>query len=187
MEFDFKTSNGIIEIQKAHLIVIASRYGLGKTTLGLKTINEIANHSIAVAIFSMDNLKEDLLPCLNNTGNIYIDDKRNITMTYLEVQCRKLVKEHNVKVVLVDYLQQMSQYLSMKKVGNRLKALAEELQITIIVLSQLTKHIESREDKTPRLEDIKHQNLIEQANIVIFLHQNSQNNIGMLVAKNDLK
>lgn len=173
--------------QKAHIIIIASRYGLGKTTLGLKTVNEIANHNIPVAIFSMDNLKKDLLPYLNNADNIYIDDKRNIKMIYLETQCRKLVKEHNVKVVLVDYLQQMEQYLSMKKIGNRLKKLAEELQITIIVLSQLTKQIETREDKTPILEDIKHQNLTEQANIVVFLYKNSQDNIEMLVAKNNLK
>ncbi len=185
MKFNIKNLDEIIMRPKPQLIVIGSRPALGKTSLALQIINKVASPNIPVAIFKMDTPKEELLPYLDNVKNIYIDDCRNITMKYLETQCRKLVQENNVKVVLVDYLQQMSQYLTMTRIGNRLKALAEELQIMIIALSNLTRDIESREDKNPRLTDFKHNSLTDLADIVIILYKDIDGNIDTVVAKNE--
>lgn len=178
-----KVLDKIIMVPRTQLIVIGSRPNLDKTALGLQIVNKALSQKIPVAIFKRDTSKEKLLPHLHNAGNIYIDDSKNITMKYLETQCRKLVQEHNVKVILVDYLQQMSQHLTMTRIGNRLKELAEELQVTIIALSQITKAIESREDKIPRLTDFKHRSLADLADIVIFLYEDTEGNTNMLIGK----
>ena len=171
---------------KNQLIIIGSRPALGKTTLTLQIADKMLSQNMAVAIFSLENSKEMTLSRLTNKDNIYIDDTPNISTSYIEEQTRKLVKDHNVKVVIIDYIQLIKDYFT-TDISSKLKELTEQLQITIIVTSQLTRDIETKTDKRPILKDIKNKNLAKLADTVVFLYQNSQNNIEMLVAKNDLK
>ncbi len=112
---------------------------------------------------------------------IYIDDTPAISIFELRAKCRRLVRTHNVKGVIIDYLQLMTAGVDMK--GNReqevasisrsLKAIAKELSIPIIALSQLNRSVESRSgDKRPQLSDLRESGAIEQdADMVLFIHR----------------
>ena len=113
------------------------------------------------------------------TAPIYIDDTPNISLLELKGKARKLVKENNVQLIVIDYLQLMR---SGKNIANReqeiadiirgLKGLAKELSIPIIALSQLSRTVESRNDKKPMLSDLRESGQIEQdADMVVFCYR----------------
>lgn len=109
----------------------------------------------------------------------YIDDTGGIHINELRAKARKLKFEANISLLIIDYLQLIT--VSKKDSGTReqevgsisraLKALSKELNIPILCLSQLSRAIEAREDKTPRLSDLRESGSLEQdADIVIFIH-----------------
>ncbi len=114
---------------------------------------------------------------------IYIDDTPQLTVFELQTKARRLVREHGVKCIMIDYLQLM--HASGLNINNRqeevsaisrsLKGLAKELNIPIIALSQLNRGVESREGlegKRPQLSDLRESGAIEQdADIVCFIHR----------------
>lgn len=173
--------NQILE-PKNQLIIIGSRPALGKTTLTLQIADKATSQNMAVAIFSLENSKEMPLSKLTNKDNVYIDDTPNVSISYIEEQTRKLIKDHNVKVVIIDYIQLIKDYFT-TDISSKLKELTEQLQITVIVTSQLTRDIETRADKRPILKDIKNKNLTKLADTVIFLYEKSKNNVDILIAK----
>lgn len=108
---------------------------------------------------------------------IYIDDTPSLSLLELKGKSRKLVREKGVKLIVIDYLQLMT--VDTNKNGNRelevstisrgLKALAKELDVPIIALSQLNRAVEARNDKKPLLSDLRESGSIEQdADMVIF-------------------
>ena len=109
--------------------------------------------------------------------NIYIDDTSTITVEEICARCRKLKLEHNLGMVVIDYIQLISDN---RKDGNRMKAIEEisrslkllskDLNIPVIALSQLNRSVEKREKKEPMLSDLRESGAIEQdADIVMFL------------------
>ena len=114
---------------------------------------------------------------------IYIDDTPSLSIFELRTKARRLVREHDVKIILIDYLQLMN--ASGTSFGNRqeevstisrsLKGLAKELNIPIIALSQLNRGVEKREGedgKRPQLSDLRESGAIEQdADMVCFIHR----------------
>ncbi|MDE7403331.1 MAG: replicative DNA helicase [Muribaculaceae bacterium] len=111
---------------------------------------------------------------------LYLDETPGLSITELRTKARRLVREHGVKLIMIDYLQLMS--ATGMKLGSReqevstisrsLKALAKELNIPIIALSQLNRSTETREDKRPVLSDLRESGAIEQdADIVCFIHR----------------
>ncbi len=116
---------------------------------------------------------------------LYIDDSSSLSIFELRTKARRLVREHQVKFLIIDYLQLMN--ASGMKVGSReqevsmisrsLKQLAKELNIPIVALSQLNRSVESRGDgrdgsKRPQLSDLRESGAIEQdADIVCFIHR----------------
>lgn len=111
---------------------------------------------------------------------LYLDETPGLSITELRTKARRLVREKGVKMIMIDYLQLMN--ASGQKLGSReqevstisrsLKALAKELDIPIIALSQLNRSTESREDKRPVLSDLRESGAIEQdADIVCFIHR----------------
>jgi len=113
---------------------------------------------------------------------LFIDDSPNMSMMEIRAKCRRLKQRHDLKVVIVDYLQLMS---SPKRVENRqqevsdlsrsLKLLAKELEVPVVALSQLNRGPEQRTDKKPMLSDLRESGSIEQdSDVVILLHREDQ-------------
>ncbi len=111
---------------------------------------------------------------------LYLDETPGLSITELRTKARRLVREKGVRMIMIDYLQLMS--ASGMKLGSReqevstisrsLKALAKELNIPIIALSQLNRSTETRDDKRPVLSDLRESGAIEQdADIVCFIHR----------------
>lgn len=111
---------------------------------------------------------------------LYLDETPGLSITELRTKARRLVREKNVKIIMIDYLQLMnatglklgSREQEVSTISRSLKALAKELNIPIIALSQLNRSTESREDKRPVLSDLRESGAIEQdADIVCFIHR----------------
>jgi replicative DNA helicase len=114
---------------------------------------------------------------------IFIDDTPSLSVFELRTKARRLVREHNVKALIVDYLQLMnasgmsfgSREQEVSIISRSLKGLAKELNIPIIALSQLNRSLEGRqgnEGKRPQLSDLRESGAIEQdADIVCFIHR----------------
>ena len=113
----------------------------------------------------------------------YIDDTPSLSVFELRTKARRLVREHGVKIILIDYLQLMnasgmsfgSRQEEVSNISRSLKGLAKELNIPIIALSQLNRSVEKREGdegKRPQLSDLRESGAIEQdADMVCFIHR----------------
>ena len=119
---------------------------------------------------------------------LYIDDTPSLSVFELRTKARRLVNEHNVKLIIIDYLQLMnasgmrfnSRQEEVSVISRSLKGLAKELNIPIIALSQLNRQVEGRvaqkdtelDSKRPQLSDLRESGAIEQdADMVIFIHR----------------
>jgi len=111
----------------------------------------------------------------------FIDDSPNMSLMEIRAKCRRLKQRHNLRLVIIDYLQLMS---SGKRVESRqqevsefsraLKLLAKELEVPVIAISQLNRGSEQRTDKRPQMSDLRESGSIEQdADMVILLHRES--------------
>lgn len=115
---------------------------------------------------------------------LYIDDTPSLSIFELRTKARRLVREHQVRIIIIDYLQLMnasgmkfgSREQEVSMISRSLKQLAKELNIPIIALSQLNRSVESRgtdsQSKRPQLSDLRESGAIEQdADIVCFIHR----------------
>jgi replicative DNA helicase len=114
-------------------------------------------------------------------AKIYLDDQAALNIFELRAKARRLKQKHDIQLIIIDYLQLMQ--ASVDKSGNReqeiskisrdLKALAKELEVPIIALSQLNRSVETRkESKVPQLSDLRESGAIEQdADLVMFLYR----------------
>ncbi|HNZ71162.1 MAG TPA: replicative DNA helicase [Prolixibacteraceae bacterium] len=111
---------------------------------------------------------------------VFIDDTPALSIFELRAKCRRLKMQQDIGIVLVDYLQLMtaggdnrgSREQEVSMISRSLKAIAKELDIPIIALSQLNRSVESREGKRPQLSDLRESGAIEQdADMVIFIHR----------------
>ncbi|MEY3330846.1 MAG: hypothetical protein RL202_112, partial [Actinomycetota bacterium] len=114
-----------------------------------------------------------------SSAPLFIDDSPNLNIMEIRAKARRLKQRHNLKLVIIDYLQLMS---SGKRVENRqqevsefsrqLKLLAKELECPVVAISQLNRSPEQRSDKRPMLSDLRESGSIEQdADMVILLHR----------------
>ena len=120
-------------------------------------------------------------------SNIFIDDTAGITVMEMRAKARRLKREHDIKLLIIDYLQLMQGASSGSRSENRqqeiseisrsLKALARELNIPIVALSQLSRSVEARQSKKPMLSDLRESGSLEQdADIVAFLYRDDYYN-----------
>ena len=116
-----------------------------------------------------------------NEAPLFIDDSPNLTLVEIRAKCRRLKQRHDLKMVVIDYLQLLS---SGKKVESRqqevsefsraLKLLSKELEVPVVALSQLNRASEQRADKMPAISDLRESGSLEQdADMVILLHRES--------------
>ena len=115
---------------------------------------------------------------------IFIDDKSAIKVAEIFSKCRRLKNEQGLSMVLIDYIQlitgngggrgEVNRQQEVSEISRSLKALARELKVPVIALSQLSRNVESREDKRPQLSDLRESGAIEQdADIVLRLFRKS--------------
>ncbi|MFC4558459.1 replicative DNA helicase [Virgibacillus kekensis] len=136
---------------------------------------------------------------LSNAG-IYIDDSPGIRVSEIRSKCRRLKQEHGLGMILIDYLQLIQGSANSKEnrqqevseISRSLKALARELNVPLIALSQLSRGVEQRQDKRPMMSDLRESGSIEQdADIVGFLYRDDyydqesekQNIIEIIISK----
>ncbi len=112
---------------------------------------------------------------------IFIDDSAGLSILELRARARRLKKEHDLSLLVIDYLQLMRgrsntsgdrREQEISEISRFLKALAKELNIPVIAISQLNRMVEQREDKKPRLADLRESGAIEQdADVIIFIYR----------------
>src|SRR5690625_649312 len=136
---------------------------------------------------------------LSHAG-IYIDDSATVRVSDIRSKCRRLKQEEGLGMIIIDYLQLIqgsersreNRQQEVSEISRSLKALARELEVPVIALSQLSRGVESRQDKRPMLSDLRESGSIEQdADIVGFLYRDDyydkesdkQNIIEIIISK----
>lgn len=119
-------------------------------------------------------------------SNLIIDDTPGISISELRSKCRKYKLEHNLSVIIIDYLQLMSgrvggrsesRQQEISEISRSLKGVARELNVPVIALSQLSRAVEQRPDHRPMLSDLRESGAIEQdADVVMFLYRDEYYN-----------
>lgn len=148
----------------------------------LSSESGIAHHNIRNATITSDEWIE-----LTNVAarlaqiKIFIDDTAMLTVMELRAKARKLKAEHQLQLLVIDYLQLLhsnkrheNRHQEVSEISRSLKALAKELDIPIIALSQLSRAVDSRMDKRPMLSDLRESGAIEQdADLIMFLYRDA--------------
>jgi replicative DNA helicase len=114
-----------------------------------------------------------------SSAPIFIDDTPALSVLELRAKCRRLKAEHNIQIIVVDYLQLMrgdqggNREQEIASISRALKGIAKELNVPVLALSQLSRGVETRGgDKRPQLSDLRESGSIEQdADIVMFLYR----------------
>jgi replicative DNA helicase len=116
---------------------------------------------------------------LMSEAPIFIDDTPALTPSELRARCRRLKREHGLGMIVVDYLQLMqvagtteNRATEISEISRGLKALAKELDVPVIALSQLNRNLEQRPDKRPKMADLRESGSIEQdADVIVFIYR----------------
>jgi len=117
-------------------------------------------------------------------SNLIIDDTPGISVSELRSKCRKYKLEHNLSMIIIDYLQLMtgsgrvdSRQQEISDISRSLKAVARELSVPVLALSQLSRAVEQRPDHRPMLSDLRESGAIEQdADVVMFIYRDDYYN-----------
>lgn len=117
-------------------------------------------------------------------SKLLLDDTPSISIGELRSKCRKFKLEHNLGLIIIDYLQLMtgdkktdSRQQEVSDISRALKALARELDVPVVALSQLSRQVEQRPDKRPMLSDLRESGAIEQdADVVMFIYRDDYYN-----------
>jgi replicative DNA helicase len=112
-------------------------------------------------------------------AQMFIDDTPALTPSEIRSRCRRIAREHGLGLVVVDYLQLMqvpgnkeNRATEISEISRSLKALAKELNVPVVALSQLNRSLEQRPDKRPRMADLRESGAIEQdADVIVFIYR----------------
>jgi len=112
-------------------------------------------------------------------ANIFIDQTPSLSTTDLRARARRMKREHNIGLIMVDYLQLMkapggaeNRTNEISEISRSLKALAKELEVPVVALSQLNRALEQRPDKRPKMADLRESGAIEQdADLILFIYR----------------
>ncbi|EKP94791.1 replicative DNA helicase [Thermaerobacter subterraneus] len=126
---------------------------------------------------------------------VFIDDTPNLSIMEVRARARRMKAEHDIGLLVLDYLQLMhtrgraeSRQQEISEISRSLKALARELKVPVLALSQLSRAVEQRQDRRPQLSDLRESGAIEQdADVVLFIYHNpedaAENVVEIIVAK----
>ena len=199
------------------LMILAARPGIGKTSLAMNIVENVALQGYSSAVFSLEMPAEQLalrMLCTEakldmqnvrrgrleeedweklsnamttiNDAAIFVDATSGLSVAQIRSKARRLQMESGLDLVMIDYLQLMSaegrfgsRQEEVSTISRMLKGLAQELNVPIIALSQLSRAPAGRSDHRPVLSDIRDSGAIEQdADVVMFLHREDYYNMG---------
>ena len=207
-------------LQKSDLIILGARPSLGKTTFTLDIAKNAAARDNAVAIFSLEMSRDQIIDRLIaaeaqvplwrlRTGRltdemefsmiqesldklskyqIYIDDTPSPTILQIRAMARRLQAEcHNLSLIIIDYVQlimprnanqnSVQQYT---EISHGLKSLARELNLPVLAVSQLSRAVDQRDSKVPRLSDLRETGALEQdSDVVMFIYRKDRDKISV--------
>ena len=173
--------------KSGQLILVGARPGMGKSAIAMKFLESAAKCGVPSSIIPLEMDGEELCERIQHQGPgrldeiaglpIYIEDKQ-FELESLIGSIRLQHKRKGVRFVVIDYLTlievegRMNSTEKIEKVTRRLKRLAKELKIPIVILAQLNRKLEDRPDKRPQLADIRGAGSAEQdADVVLFLYR----------------
>jgi replicative DNA helicase len=125
-------------------------------------------------------------------SSLIIDDTPGISIAELRSKCRKYKRDNNLGLIIIDYIQLMSggkksesRQQEVSEISRALKSVARELNVPVIALSQLSRAVESRDNKRPMLSDLRESGAIEQdADVVMFIYRDEYYNKDQSEEKN---
>jgi replicative DNA helicase len=142
---------------------------------------EISSHKIRQGEMSNEEFERLVIAAQElNRLPLYIDDTPALSISAVRTRSRRLKRQHGLGLVVVDYLQLLrgsashseNRVQEVSEITRGLKALAKELSVPVIALSQLSRAVEQREDKRPQLSDLRESGSIEQdADVVMFVYR----------------
>jgi replicative DNA helicase len=126
-----------------------------------------------------DWVRIDSAVSMLSNAQIFIDDSAGLSPTEVRARSRRLKREHGLGLIVIDYLQLMSvggtvenRATEISEISRSLKALAKELDVPVIALSQLNRSVEQRQDKKPVMSDLRESGAIEQdADLIVFIYR----------------
>jgi len=146
----------------------------------MSSLGRIDSHSLRIGKLD-DHDWPRLISSVNmlSKAKLFIDDTAALTPTELRARTRRLKREHGLDLVIVDYLQLMqvggsseNRATEISEISRSLKALAKELPVPIVALSQLNRSVEQRPDKRPVMSDLRESGSIEQdADVILFIYR----------------
>jgi len=188
-------STGLEEVDKLlnggvrpmELTVLAARPSIGKTSLGMQMAESMAKREDATLFFSVEMAATELVTRVSKQGPRRAEELSKLPL-YIEDQyvdlddilnCIRLGRRRNmIKVVIIDYVQLMrtndrlQKHEKIERCMNELKWIAKELRIAVIALAQINRESEKRDDKRPRLSDLKGGGSLEEsADVALLLHR----------------
>jgi len=115
---------------------------------------------------------------------IFLDDDSNLTVLDMKARCRRFLKKQELALVIIDYMQLIqgrsnaeSRQLEISEISRTLKALAKDLNVPVVALSQLNRKVEDRPNKRPQLADLRESGAIEQdADVIAFIYRDEAYN-----------
>ena len=197
----------MICLPNSELIIVAARPSMGKSSfMNNVAKNAAAENYVAIFSMEMSAKQLYIRSLVEETGfpyhkifsgklngdekaeilrtkakldklKLHIDDSSALSMLDVQTKARRLKKKHNVKMIMLDYIQLMkgkgqNRNQEIESITQGLKSLAKELDVPVVALSQLNRGLESRSDKTPMLADLRDSGAIEQdADAVLFLYR----------------
>lgn len=193
---------------RAGKVVALFSLEMSKTQLGnrlLSTMSGVDSMSLNTGNLSDEDMRE-LIDALARMEQykLFIDDTAGMTLLEMRSKARRIKHEHGLDLMVIDYLQLMqggrsrlseqNRQQEISEISRSLKALARELDIPILALSQLSRNVEMRAEKKPQLSDLRESGSLEQdADMVMFLYRdeyynrddtNNQNLAELILAKN---
>jgi replicative DNA helicase len=150
--------------------ILAEQSGISSEALRMGKISQQDFRNLARAAAELESLP------------LYIDDTPGLTIAALRTRARRLKRQRNIGLIIVDYLQLLqgtgrsggdqNRVQEISEISRGLKTLAKELNVPVIALSQLSRAVEQREDKRPQLSDLRESGSIEQdADLVLFIYR----------------
>lgn len=156
---------------------------MSKTQIGQRILASFAQMNLS-SLFKGELEGQDLVNLITASNelskySLHIDDTAAISLIELKAKLRRLKMEEGLDLVIVDYLQLMTtgerienRVLEISQISRGLKVIAKELDVPVLALSQLSRALEQRPDKRPKLSDLRESGAIEQdADIVMFLYR----------------